>query len=420
MNEGLSGVMGRIRQIRSVFGAGGGPLGVSIGGPDGFEQMLRTASSTRSKKAYTPSNIRKFSASDPLERVAIPKGTRATSRPSERSPHWPDGVPSEADQYADDFIAAAEATGVPLQVLLAVARAESGFNTDAESAAGAVGIMQLMPGTASGLGVDPTDPTQNILGGARYLAAQFESFGSWELAFAAYNAGPGAVERYAGIPPYRETQNYLDAINEFLDEMTTPIPSVVQTLSTQRAPMADMVVDLNVGTRSDPGDSGVGDLSQQARHGANSSEIGAVNAGAGRRVDAAAPTLLSTPAALGEQLLAQIQRTKANGASGHRLTVRLDPPELGRLDVSFELRGEQVYVVVRPEKTEGAALMLQQRERIAELFAREGLQLSSFDVGTSNQSQGGATQNQSGSRNFIAPNLDLTEVAFTVDRELRL
>ncbi len=455
MTEGLSGVMSRINQIRSGFGAGG-TLGVSNGGDAGFEQMLQRAGTSAPKKAYSPGSARKSwsSAADPLERVAIPKGTRKPGTSGADSPYWPDGVPVEAEQYADEFIAAAEETGVPLQVLLAVARAESGFNPDAESPAGAIGMMQLMPGTAEGLGVDPTDPAQNILGGARYLAAQYDTFGSWDLAFAAYNAGPGAVDQYGGIPPYRETQNYVNVVNEFLDAMTTPPPvAAVPALTAQRA-LGDAVIDLDAPASTVPtdadavaltdaaaptvtamptarapggpgGEQGVGDFSHQARNGVTApgaGAVGAANATARRDAEAALPPVLTTtPTAFGEQLLAQVQRTKANGGQGHRLNVRLDPPDLGRLDVSFEMRGEQVYVVVRPEKAEGGALMAQQRDRIAQLFAQEGLQLSSFDVGTSNQNQGRANQNQPGNRAFIAPDLDLTsEVAFTVDRELRL
>ncbi len=69
-----------------------------------------------------------------------------------------------------------------------------------------------MPDTARHLGVDPTDPQQNLEGGARYLKRQFDRFGSWPLALAAYNAGPEAVEQYGGIPPYAETQGYVQAI----------------------------------------------------------------------------------------------------------------------------------------------------------------------------------------------------------------
>jgi len=95
-------------------------------------------------------------------------------------------------------------------LLRTVIQAESGFNRFAVSPAGAQGLMQLMPGTAAALGVsDPFDVRQNIAGGAAYLRRQLDRFGSLDLALAAYNAGPAAVTRYNGIPPYRETQDYV-------------------------------------------------------------------------------------------------------------------------------------------------------------------------------------------------------------------
>lgn len=94
-----------------------------------------------------------------------------------------------------------------------LARQESGFNPAARSPAGAIGTMQLMPGTARELGVDPDDPLQNIRGGLTYLKQQLERFkGDPRLALAAYNAGPGAVQKHGGVPPYRETQQYVQRI----------------------------------------------------------------------------------------------------------------------------------------------------------------------------------------------------------------
>lgn len=101
---------------------------------------------------------------------------------------------------------------VPASLVEAVAWQESRFNHAAVSPKGARGVMQLLPTTASDLGVDPSDLRGNIDGGAAYLAQQMRRFGDVKLALAAYNAGPGAVERYNGVPPYAETQTYVRAI----------------------------------------------------------------------------------------------------------------------------------------------------------------------------------------------------------------
>lgn len=102
---------------------------------------------------------------------------------------------------------------VPTAVVEAVAWQESRFNHAAVSPKGAVGVMQLLPRTASDLGVDPSDLKGNIDGGAAYLAQQLRRYGGdLRLALAAYNAGPGAVDRYRGVPPYAETQSYVRAI----------------------------------------------------------------------------------------------------------------------------------------------------------------------------------------------------------------
>lgn len=134
-------------------------------------------------------------------------------------------VPAAYDHYRDLIGTVATEEGVPASLLGALVWSESGFDPDAVSPAGARGLAQLMPGTADGLGVDIDDPADNLRGGARYLRNMLDRFGSVDLALAAYNAGPNAVTRAGGIPPYQETQTYVTRVMSRAAQLSGGTPS---------------------------------------------------------------------------------------------------------------------------------------------------------------------------------------------------
>lgn len=118
---------------------------------------------------------------------------------------------------------ASQSTGLSANLLKAVATVESGLNPQAVSSAGAIGVMQLMPGTAADLGVNPNNVAQNVQGGAEYLKSLLGTFqGDVSLALAAYNAGPGAVEQFGGIPPFTQTQQYVKKVLAVYQQLNQP------------------------------------------------------------------------------------------------------------------------------------------------------------------------------------------------------
>lgn len=175
-------------------------------------------------KANTPLVI---NAADPIQTTL---GNTAATQNSSMS----------KDEAREQTIITARRYDLPETLFLALVRQESGFQSSVTSSAGAYGLAQLMPATADYLGVDPLDPIQNLDGGARYLKEQYERFGEWPLALAAYNAGPKAVERYNGIPPYKETQNYVTTIMAQFSPPIQELPpetAVAEITETQLPPV---------------------------------------------------------------------------------------------------------------------------------------------------------------------------------------
>jgi soluble lytic murein transglycosylase-like protein len=179
---------------------------LSVGGQAAGEVQLSKALSGRSNLSAEYRDLIR-----PPVPGALKGQLRRPSRLSEDD--W--SIPSYSGNpgvYQDMARAAARRHKIPEELFLRLVGTESNFHPTARSSKGAIGLAQLMPQTAQYLGVNPHDPGQNLDGGARYLSQQYSRFGDWRLALAAYNAGPEAVERYRGVPPYSETQRYVRAI----------------------------------------------------------------------------------------------------------------------------------------------------------------------------------------------------------------
>ncbi len=156
---------------------------------DGITELPAAMVTAFEAEEYTPPA--------PVQPAAQPQPAQAAGQPSAR-------------ELLKD---AARRAAIPVELVHSVAKAESGLRQDAISNKGAIGIMQLMPGTAAELGANPNDPKQNTEAGAKYLADLLMKYnGDVAKALAAYNAGPGAVDRYKGVPPYRETRSYVNRV----------------------------------------------------------------------------------------------------------------------------------------------------------------------------------------------------------------
>jgi soluble lytic murein transglycosylase-like protein len=193
----------------------------------------------------TPATASSSSSNFASQLAAAQSGTSATTATTATGTTLGGGTPSA---YDAQITAAATKYGIDPALLKGLIRQESNFNPNAKSGAGAEGLTQLMPGTAAGLGVtDPTDPAQAIDGGAKYLKAQLDRFGGdASKALAAYNAGPGAVAKYGGVPPYAETQNYVTKVLGYAAEYRGTAATAATTAATTATvtPQATLPVSL--------------------------------------------------------------------------------------------------------------------------------------------------------------------------------
>jgi len=202
----VEAVMARVSELQMMIG--GAAATTPSPASTAFASQLATASAAGSTTATT--------------------ATAATATPmaATGASELPADVP-----YGAEITAAAKKYGLDPALLAGLVKQESGFNPNAGSPAGARGLTQLMPATAAGLGVtNVLDPAQSLEGGAKYLRQQLDAFGGdVTRALAAYNAGPGAVQRYGGVPPYAETQNYVRAVqaNAAAYRASSPSPSIL-------------------------------------------------------------------------------------------------------------------------------------------------------------------------------------------------
>jgi soluble lytic murein transglycosylase-like protein len=207
----IEAVMSRMAQIQSMFGSGPVPTAAPAkASPTAFSSALASATGATAPASSTGTDF-----------ASLASGTPA---PSTSTSALPSSVP-----YAAEITEAAQANGIDPALLAGLIKQESGFNPNAGSGAGARGLTQLMPGTAAGLGVtNVLDPVQSINAGAKYLKQQLDAFGGdVTKALAAYNAGPGAVKRFGGVPPYAETQNYVRVVQANAASFRSTAPSEI-------------------------------------------------------------------------------------------------------------------------------------------------------------------------------------------------
>lgn len=200
------------------------------------QQLQAMIEQTRSLAAgrlpVAPASSASTATAQPVDfATALQSATTADASSADHAPtaYQASGVSAQSSEYDSLIEQAAQRNGVEPALLQGLIQQESGFDANAQSGAGAAGLTQLMPGTAASMGVaNPLDPAESIEGGARYLGELMRQFGgNASDALAAYNAGPGAVQQYGGVPPYAETESYVSKVLGYAEAFRASSPTPV-------------------------------------------------------------------------------------------------------------------------------------------------------------------------------------------------
>jgi soluble lytic murein transglycosylase-like protein len=246
----LQTLLAQAQQGGSTAGFAAALRAAAAGAPGaaGADQTSTTAGAAASGLATSPSTIAPSATAGASMLAAAGAGASPAGVPVSASGYvtpaattpatiTPPAGSSTSSPYDATIAQAATRYDIDPAILHGLIQQESGFDPNARSSAGALGLTQLMPGTASSLGVtNPLDPTQSIEGGARYLSEMLSKFGgNTAEALAAYNAGPGAVSQYGGVPPYAETQAYVNKVLGYADAYRQSLPATTTASSSTRS-----------------------------------------------------------------------------------------------------------------------------------------------------------------------------------------
>jgi len=227
----VDATVARVAQLEAMLGLS--PAGAPVGTPQ------TTTGTTPAGKSRFAAQLASVAGTAPAAATTDPSLTAgATATPSATGATGATGAKGANTPYAAEIDAAAAKYKVDPALLRGLIRQESNFNANATSPAGARGLTQLMPGTAAALGVDASVPAQAIEGGAKYLRQQLDKFGGDPAkALAAYNAGPGAVQRYGGVPPFAETQDYVRKVLAYAADYRQAAPAATAGAASVTTPL---------------------------------------------------------------------------------------------------------------------------------------------------------------------------------------